>query len=80
MREDFGRSIKGQVPVLDLIKERLPNSIKLALVSLLITIILAFPLGVMAAVHKSTALDTLANLIAVLGQSLPQFWVGIVLI
>jgi ABC-type dipeptide/oligopeptide/nickel transport system permease component len=80
MRGDFGRSIKGQVPVLDLIKERLPNSIRLAIVSLLITIVLAFPLGVMAAVKKGTAIDTLANLIAVLGQSLPQFWVGIVLI
>jgi ABC-type dipeptide/oligopeptide/nickel transport system permease component len=77
---DFGRSIKGQVPVLDLIKERLPNSIRLALVSLLITVVLAFPLGVIAAVKKGTAIDTLANLIAVLGQSLPQFWVGIVLI
>jgi ABC-type dipeptide/oligopeptide/nickel transport system permease component len=80
LQGDFGRSIKGQVPVLDLIKERLPNSIRLALVSLLITVILAFPLGVMAAVKKGTAVDTLANLIAVLGQSLPQFWVGIVLI
>jgi ABC-type dipeptide/oligopeptide/nickel transport system permease component len=77
---DFGRSIKGQVPVLDLIKDRFPNSIKLGLVSLLITIVLAFPLGVIAAVKKGTAVDTLANLIAVLGQSLPQFWVGIVLI
>jgi ABC-type dipeptide/oligopeptide/nickel transport system permease component len=80
LQGDFGRSIKGQVPVLDLIKERLPNSLRLALVSLLITVILAFPLGVMAAVKKGTAVDTLANLIAVLGQSLPQFWVGIVLI
>jgi peptide/nickel transport system permease protein len=80
VRGDFGRSIKGQVPVLDLIKERFPHSIRLAIVSLLITVILAFPLGVMAAVNKGTALDTLANLIAVLGQSLPQFWVGIVLI
>jgi ABC-type dipeptide/oligopeptide/nickel transport system permease component len=80
MQGDFGRSIKGQVPVLDLIKERLPNSIRLAIVSLLITVVLAFPLGVMAAVKKGTAIDTLANLIAVLGQSLPQFWVGIVLI
>jgi ABC-type dipeptide/oligopeptide/nickel transport system permease component len=80
VRGDFGRSIKGQVPVLDLIKERLPHSIKLAVVSLLITLLLAFPLGVMAAVKKGTVLDTLANLIAVLGQSLPQFWVGIVFI
>lgn len=80
LQGDFGRSIKGQVPVLDLIKDRFPNSIKLGLVSLLITVVLAFPLGVMAAVKKGTAVDTLANLIAVLGQSLPQFWVGIVLI
>jgi peptide/nickel transport system permease protein len=42
MQGDFGRSIKGQVPVLDLIKERLPHSIRLALVSLLITVVLAF--------------------------------------
>jgi ABC-type dipeptide/oligopeptide/nickel transport system permease component len=80
MQGDFGRSIKSQVPVLDLIKERLPHSIRLALVSLLITVVLAFPLGVIAAVKKGTVVDTLANLIAVLGQSLPQFWVGIVLI
>jgi peptide/nickel transport system permease protein len=77
---DFGRSIKGQVPVLELIKDRLPQSIKLALVSLVITIGLAFPLGVLAAVKKGTPIDTVANLIAVMGQSLPQFWVGIVLI
>jgi ABC-type dipeptide/oligopeptide/nickel transport system permease component len=77
---DFGRSIKGQVPVLDLIKDRFPHSIRLGLASMLITVVLAFPLGVMAAVKKGTAVDTLANLVAVLGQSLPQFWVGIVLI
>src|SRR5262249_22670830 len=41
---------------------------------------LGFPLGVMAAVKKGTVLDTMANIVAVLGQSLPQFWVGIVLI
>ena len=47
---DFGRSIKGQMPVIDMIKERLPNSIKLAAVALGIAVLLAFPLGVMAAV------------------------------
>jgi peptide/nickel transport system permease protein len=80
VRGDFGRSIKGQVPVLDLIEDRLPHSLKLAAVSLVITLLLAFPLGVMAAVKKDTSIDIFANLIAVLGQSLPQFWVGIVLI
>jgi peptide/nickel transport system permease protein len=77
---DFGRSIKGQMPVLDLIKDRLPNSLKLAAVSMVITLMLAIPLGVMAAVRKGTSIDTVANIVAVLGQSLPQFWVGIVLI
>jgi peptide/nickel transport system permease protein len=77
---DFGRSIKGQMPVIDMIAERLPNSIKLGAVAICFAVLLAFPLGVMAAVKKGTALDTLANIVAILGQSLPQFWVGIVLI
>jgi len=77
---DFGRSIKGQMPVLDMLKDRLPNSLKLAAVALCIAVLLAFPLGVVAAVKKGTAIDTLANIVAVLGQLLPQFWVGIVLI
>ncbi|MBI3326858.1 MAG: ABC transporter permease [Nitrospinae bacterium] len=80
VRGDFGRSIKGQMPVMDLIRDRLPNSVRLAAVSLVITLLLAFPLGVIAAVKKGTSIDTFANLVAVLGQSLPQFWVGIVLI
>lgn len=77
---DFGRSIKGQMPVVEMIKERLPNSLKLGVVALGIAVLLAFPLGVVAAVKKGTAVDTMANIVAVLGQSLPQFWVGIVLI
>jgi peptide/nickel transport system permease protein len=77
---DFGHSIKGQMPVGDVIKERLPHSIRLGAASLLITVIIALPLGVLAAVNKDSMLDTMAKIIAVLGQSLPMFWVGIVLI
>lgn len=77
---DFGRSIKGQMPVSEMIKDRLPHSLKLGTVALCIAVLLAFPLGVLAAVKKGTAVDTMANVVAVLGQSLPQFWVGIVLI
>ena len=77
---DFGRSIKGQMPVLEMLKDRLPHSLKLGAAALGIAVLLAFPLGVVAAVKKGTMLDTLANIVAVLGQSLPQFWVGIVLI
>lgn len=77
---DLGRSIKGQMPVTEMLAERLPNSLKLAAVAMCIAVLLAFPLGVLAAVKRGTAFDTIANIVAVLGQSLPQFWVGIVLI
>jgi ABC-type dipeptide/oligopeptide/nickel transport system permease component len=58
VRGDFGRSIKGQMPVMDMRKERLPHSVKLAAVALCIAVLLAFPLGVVAAVKKGTAFDT----------------------
>lgn len=77
---DLGRSLKGQMPVTEMLAERLPNSLKLAAVAMGFAVMLAFPLGVVAAVKRGTAFDTTANIIAVLGQSLPQFWVGIVLI
>ncbi len=80
VRGDFGRGFKSGMPVIELIKQRFPNSLKLAAVSLMITVLMGFPLGVLAAVKKDTAVDTLAKIIAVLGQSLPMFWVGIVLI
>ena len=77
---DFGRSIKGQIPVGDVIKERLPHSIRLGAASLFVTVVISLPLGVLAAVHKDSMLDTIAKIVAVLGQSMPMFWVGIVLI
>ena len=80
LQGDFGRSIKGQIPVLDIIQERLPHSARLGGASLLVTLLIALPLGVLAAVYKGSVLDTFAQIVAVLGQSMPMFWVGIVLI
>jgi peptide/nickel transport system permease protein len=80
LRGDFGMSLYARLPVNQLIGERLPNSLKLASFSMAVSVLLAFPLGVMAAVKKETAVDRAAQVIAVLGQSLPTFWVGIVLI
>jgi ABC-type dipeptide/oligopeptide/nickel transport system permease component len=77
---DFGRSIKGQIPVIGIIKERLPHSVRLGAASLLVTLVIALPLGVLAAIRKGTLFDTMAQIVAVLGQSMPMFWVGIVLI
>jgi peptide/nickel transport system permease protein len=77
---DFGMSLRARKPVSELIRERLPNSLSLAAFAMTISMAIAFPLGVLAAVKKGTGLDRTAQVIAVLGQSLPTFWVSIVLV
>lgn len=77
---DFGNSIRARKPVVELLQERLPNSLELALFAMIVSLGLAFPLGVMAAVKKDTAIDRIAQIVAVLGQSLPTFWVAIILV
>jgi peptide/nickel transport system permease protein len=77
---DFGVSIRARRPVMELLRERLPHSLALAAFSMAVSLLAAFPLGVLAAVRRGTALDTGAKVLATLGQSLPTFWVGIVLI
>src|SRR5262245_17211597 len=77
---DFGMSIRARRPVSELIRERLPNSLRLAAFAMAISLAMAFPLGVMAAVRKGTTVDRTAQVVAVLGQSLPTFWVAIILV
>lgn len=77
---DFGDSIKAKRPVLDLITPKVMNSVRLGLAAMVITLAIGIPLGVLAAVKRDTFFDGGAKLIAILGQSLPQFWVGIMLI
>ena len=79
-RLEFGDSLKARRPVTELIKPKVIISLKLGMVAMGITLLMGIPLGVLAAVKRGTSLDTMANMIAVLGQSLPQFWVGIMLI
>ena len=80
VRGDFGNSLRARKPVIELIRERLPNSLKLAAFAMGISLAMAFPLGVMAAVKKGTGIDRAAQVIAVLGQSLPTFWLAIILV
>lgn len=80
VRGDFGSSIRTHRPVMDSIKETLPKSTKLVVVAMLITLIFSIPLGVMAAVKKGTSIDTFARVTAGLGQSMPSWWSGLMLI
>jgi len=77
---DFGTSLRARKPVRELIQERLPNSLKLAVFAMGVSIAMAFPLGVMAAVKKGTMVDRVAQIVSILGQSLPTFWLAIVLV
>jgi peptide/nickel transport system permease protein len=77
---DFGTSIRARKPVSELLRERLPNSLKLATFAMGVSVAMAFPLGIMAAVKKGTSVDRLAQIVSILGQSLPTFWLAIVLV
>ena len=77
---DFGQSLKYQgQSAMGLVLERLPATLELAGFALLFSAILAVPIGVLAAVSKDTGWDAAAKVVALLGQSLPVFWLGIVL-
>ena len=76
----FGDSLRSKTPVSDLIKDRLPNSLKLVGAAAVIVLLISIPLGVLSAVYKGTWIDTLATGFAVLGQAIPVFWLGILMI
>ncbi|CAM5763406.1 ABC transporter permease [Bosea minatitlanensis] len=79
-RLDFGTSYRYHAPVTELIGQRLPATIELAVIALLIAAAIAVPLGVATALRKGSWLDGLGSLVAVLGVSAPSFWVGILLV
>jgi peptide/nickel transport system permease protein len=80
VRGDFGYSWKWPGhSAMGLVAERLPATLQLAGFALAISVLIALPIGVLSAVKKGTGWDTAAKIIALLGQSLPAFWLGIVL-
>ncbi len=76
LQGDLGRSFRTDRPVLDLILERYPSTIQLALASMLVAIGIAIPLGVLAGTNKGGVIDNVASFIALLGISLPTFVIG----
>ena len=77
---DLGTSIRTRKPVADLIRQRLPNTLKLVSFSTVMALLIALPLGVIAATRKGGLWDVGARTVALFGQSVPTFWAGIVLI
>ena len=77
---DLGISFRTGRPVTFLLAERLPNSFRLAAVAIGIVLVVSVPLGVFAAVQKDRGWDTTLKIVAFLGQSIPSFWISLVLI
>ena len=77
---DFGNSIQTRSPAVDLVMTRLPATMLLAFSSLGLAALLGVPLGVVAAVRRGRALDGLAVSISLIGQSIPVFWIALLLI
>lgn len=80
LQGDLGISLRTQQPVLELIGEKLPVTIQLAVMALIIAILIGIPAGVLSAYKKGTWIDWLANIVALSGLSVPNFWLGIMLI
>ena len=80
LQGEFGTSYHWNQPAMDLILERLPATLELALAGLVFAIVLSVPLGVLSAVYRGGWIDTTAKIFAMLGQAMPSFWVGLLLI
>lgn len=80
LRGDFGFSYKNREPVLDQILDRLPNTIYLMGVTLLAVAIVSIPIGIISAVKQYSVFDLTATTLSFMGQAIPEFWLGLILI
>jgi peptide/nickel transport system permease protein len=80
LRGDFGHSFEKSLPVRDIYFERLPNSLKLGFAAFVVSIVLGVPLGMLSALKVNTWWDNAGKMIALVGLSMPGFFVGMVLI
>lgn len=80
VRGDLGNSLRTRTPAFALVMERLPATIELTIFAMLIAIVFAIPIGIISAMRRGTAVDGGIMLFAMFGQSMPSFWLGIMLI
>jgi peptide/nickel transport system permease protein len=76
---DLGISLRTNQPVLTLVVQKLPVTIQLAIMAIVIAVVIGIPMGIISAVKKGTTLDYVANVVALSGLSIPNFWLGIML-
>ena len=80
LRGDLGTSYAQKQPVWDLFFAKFPNTLRLAVASVVVTVLLSLPLGILAAVKENTAVDTVCSTLSFVGLAMPNFWLGLLLI
>ena len=80
LQGDLGTSLRTRQPVLELIGDKLPVTIQLAVMALIVAVVIGIPAGVISAYRKGTWVDWIANVVALSGLSVPNFWLGIMMI
>lgn len=80
LQGDFGDSYRFNQPALDIVLDRLPATLELAIFAIVIATVVAIPLGIWSATKQNTSLDLVATGAAVVGKAMPNFWLGIMLI
>lgn len=79
-RGDFGNSLLTGQPVSDLLLQRLPATLQLAFLAIIIGMLIAFPLGIISAIRPNSAADLFASILSQVGIAMPDFWLGILLV
>ncbi len=80
LKGDFGASFVAKVPAAQLVQERLLATLKLAVAALILVNLVALPVGIVSAIRRYSLLDNLATFTALVGQAMPLYWLGIMLI
>ena len=80
VRLDFGDAINDHRPVMDLILERLPATLQLGLAAFIFSVVIGVPLGIFSSIRRNSIWDHMGKTVALLGQSMPPFWLGIMMI
>ena len=79
-RGDLGRSFLSELPVSQLIAQRLPATLELAVTAMILSVLIAIPVGALAAVHRGKLLDRIVTVGTTAGIAIPNFWIGILLV
>jgi ABC-type dipeptide/oligopeptide/nickel transport system permease component len=80
LRFDFGDSLRYQEPAIDLIFERFPATLQLTVASIVFSVLFAIPAGIISATNRNKLIDYVISVLAMFGQSVPPFWLGLMLI